>query len=271
MEHVKTTFFSAIILMTLFSGCIGQNSGCSDPYVKIGDSCCVDGDGNGVCDKEETQATTTMKSTSTILTTSSSTTTQAPATTTLVSTVETTSTAAGTTTTLKTCKSASDCGLPYLGGCTCQGEGVTKTIYKAVCNSGTCTYRGETEIDRCATGSEKEHCVSGYAKCITDDDYREYFVVPEDADLLTGLLSDSYSAKYLGYRFKTNNVLFPEDSRCFDDLRILIGVTKPNGKETEIVVLRNAWGRVDDIEVGLDSIKRTINGSIAPTLWVREV
>jgi hypothetical protein len=274
MKHSRTTF-SAIILITLFSGCIGQNGGCSDPYVKIGESCCVDGDANGICDKDESQTTTTVKSTTTVRSTTTTTTTQAPATTLPATAIETTTSTGRTTTTLKGCKAASDCGEPYLGGCTCQGEGVTKTLFKPVCNSGTCVWRGETQIDKCvqtASGnSEKEHCVSGYAKCIPDSEYREYYVMPEDAELLEGLTFDTYSAKYQGYKFKTNSVLFPADSKCFDDLRILIGVMKPNGKETVIEVLRETIGQVDSIEIGLDNIKRSNNGSVAPSMWIREV
>jgi hypothetical protein len=273
MEHGRATF-SAIILISLFAGCIGQNGGCSDPYVKIGDSCCVDGDGNGVCDKDEMQTTTTEKVTSTVRSTATTTSTQAPTTTLPATTMETTTTTGRTTTTLKGCKTASDCGQSYLGGCTCQGEGVTKTIFKPVCNSGTCTWRGETQIDKCAQGSgssEKEHCVSGYARCIPDSEYEEYFIIPDDADLLDGLTFDSYSARYQGYKFKTNSVLFPEDSKCFDDLRILVGVMKPNGKETEIEVTRDTIGKVDSIELGLEDITRTDNGSVAPRMWIREV
>ena len=277
MKHSRTMFFSAIILITLFSGCLGQNSGCSDPYVKIGDSCCVDGDGNGICDKDETQTTiTTEKSTTTIRsTTTTSTTTQAPETTTLVSTIETTTSAARTTTTLKICKTAADCGQSYLGGCTCQGVGVTKTNYKPICNAGVCTWRGETEIDKCVQessgSSEKEHCVSGYARCIPDSEYRDYFIMPDDAETIEGLTSESYSARYQGYRFKTNSIQYPEDSKCFDDLKILIGVMKPNGKETEIEVSRETTGRLDSIEVGLEDVKRTDIGTVAPRMWIREV
>ena len=276
MKHNRITIFSTIILITLFSGCLGQNSGCSDPYVKIGDSCCVDGDGNGVCDKAETQTTTTEKSTTTIRSTTTTTTTiQAPTTTAIATTIETTSSAGRTTTTLKGCKTAADCGEPYLGGCTCQGEGVTKTNYKPICNAGVCTWRGETEIDKCvqqdAGNSEKEHCVSGYARCIPDSEYQDYFIMPDDAETIDGLTSESYSARYQGYRFKTNSVQFPEDSKCFDDLKILIGVMNPNGKEMEIEVSRNKIGQVDSIEVGLEDIKRTDNGTVAPRMWVREV
>ena len=276
MKYHKTTF-TAIILITLFSGCLGQNNGCSDPYVKIGDSCCVDGDGNGVCDKDESQISSTVMSITTIISTTTTTTTQSSATTTTattIATIETTTSAGKTTTTLKACKAASDCGESYLGGCTCQGEGVTKTVYKPVCNSGTCIWRGETEIDKCVPGSvstEEEHCVSGYARCIPDSEYQDYFVMPDDAEILDGLTYDTYSVRYQGYKFKTNSVLFPEDSKCFDDMRILIGVMKPNGKETEIEVLRDTIGKVDSIEVGLLDIKRTVNGTVSPRMWIREV
>ncbi|MFZ2455030.1 MAG: hypothetical protein WAX07_00930 [Candidatus Altiarchaeia archaeon] len=273
MKQNRIIFFSAIILINLFSGCLGQNDGCSDPYVKIGDSCCVDGDGNGVCDKEEAP-TTTKEDTTTTLAAIGTSTTLAPTTTLPETTIATTTTAGRTTTTLKTCKAASDCGVSYLGGCTCQGDGVTRTVYKPVCNAGTCIWKGDAQIDKCRDGSgssEKEHCVSGYARCIPDSEYEEYFIMPDDAELLEGLTYGTYSVRYQGYRFKTNGVLFPEDSKCFDDLQILIGVMKPNGKETEIEVLRGTIGKVDDIEIGLEDIKRTDNGTVAPRMWIREV
>jgi len=277
MKQIRTTFFSAIILITLFCGCIGQNSGCSDPYVKIGDSCCVDGDANGICDKDDAQTlTTTKEDTTTRQATTSTTSTLAPASSTLPqTTVATTSSTQGkTTTTLKACKTAADCGTAYLGGCTCQGDGVTKTVYKPVCNAGACTWKGEAQIDKCRDGSgsgEKEHCVSGYARCISDSEYEEYFIMPDDAELLEGLAYDSYAAKYDSYKFRINNVEYPEDSRCFDDLLILIDVLKPDGKEKTLEISWNKPGDIGDIEIGLQDIKRTDNGTVTPRMWIKEV
>lgn len=264
---------SMVLFAALFCGCTGQeNGGCSDPYVLIGNACCVDGDGNGACDKDETPATTKEDTTTTRAATTT-TTTLAPATTLPETTVATTTTAGKTTTTQKTCKAAYECGVPYLGGCTCQGDGVTRTVYKPVCNAGTCVWKGDAEIDKCrdgSGGSDKEHCVSGYANCLSDDDYREYFVMPDDAELLEGLATE-YASGYDGYKFKVNSVLFPEDSKCFDDLQIIIGVMKPKGKETTVEISWNKRAEIDGIEIGLEEIKRTENGSVMPALWVRDV
>jgi len=127
-------------------------------------------------------------------------------------------------------------------------------------------------IDRCRDGSgntEKEHCVSGYANCISDDDYQEYIVMPEDAEVLTGL-SAEYTAGYDDYRFRIRDIQFPEDSRCYDDARILLDVMKPGGKEAAVEIRWNKHGEIDDLEIGLKDFRRGGNGSVTPTLWVME-
>ncbi len=273
MNQRNTSFFSAITLLILFQGCAWQNGGCADPYVKIGDSCCVDGDANGVCDIDEASApSTTEKVTTTIR---PSTTTIIASTTLFDTTIVSTTSFASTTTTLKSCRTASDCGQPYLGGCTCSGAGVAKTRYRPICAEGTCNWRGEVEVDKCVQqesgNRDKEHCVIGYARCIPDNEYLEYFITPEDAELLVGLNYVDYSAKYGSYKFKINKILLPEDSVCYDDAKIVIDVLNPKDKASQIEITRYQTAQTGSIETGLEDLKRGGNGTIIPTLWVRDI
>jgi len=75
---------------------------CPSPYIQVGSECCLDRDGNGICDKDETTATMAAETTSTAVV---ETTTREAVTTTV---------AASTTTTGKQalCGKNSDCGIP---------------------------------------------------------------------------------------------------------------------------------------------------------------
>lgn len=273
MKHGRTTVFLSIILITLFSGCLGQN-GCSSPYVKIGDSCCVDGDGNGVCDRDEAQTTSSTEKITSTSRPAATSTTLAPTTTSIADTIASTTSSASTSTTLKSCKTSADCGQPYLGGCTCSGEGVAKTRYRPICTNGACTWRGEVEVDKCvqqAGGSrDREHCVIGYARCIPDSEYQKYFILPEDAELLDKLSYSDYSAKYGSYKFRINNILIPGDSVCYDDVKIVLDVLNSKDKSSQIEITRDQTAKTGDIEIGLNDLKRTVNGTIIPTLWVMD-
>jgi hypothetical protein len=102
-----------VFLAVLFSGCIcseklgsimpsglGDEIVCNPPYIRFGDGCCLDADGNGLCDTDETltQSTTNPARTTTLPTVTlrqTTSTTQAHTTTT-VSSPRTTTTAAPT-------------------------------------------------------------------------------------------------------------------------------------------------------------------------------
>jgi len=61
-----------VCILILFSGCISQGPVCNKPYIQVGNDCCLDSVGNGICDKDRPIATTVP---STIKTTTSTTTT----------------------------------------------------------------------------------------------------------------------------------------------------------------------------------------------------
>jgi hypothetical protein len=58
---------TVLLLVSLFLGCVSQAPECNPPRIRVGDECCLDSDNDGVCDKH--QATTTLRSTTTLKTT----------------------------------------------------------------------------------------------------------------------------------------------------------------------------------------------------------
>jgi len=55
----KLITFGLLVGLILSVGCISQNQPpqetvtCNPPYIKVGNSCCLDQNGNGICDKDE--------------------------------------------------------------------------------------------------------------------------------------------------------------------------------------------------------------------------
>jgi hypothetical protein len=123
---------------------------CSPPYILVGRDCCLDGNGNGICDRDEVTTTT-----STTTTTSRATTTRA------TTTTEQTTT---TTTLAVKCKTNLDCGTPLdVNICyekaiykltdipMCRNPG-TPESYCYIYRSGTSPYGYTQKIQDCESG-----------------------------------------------------------------------------------------------------------------------
>jgi hypothetical protein len=155
-----------IVVSTLLSGCLtgpADSAGgadkvvCTAPYMRLADSCCLDRDGNGICDKDEAAPPTTQPPVEATETTQAPTTTIAP---------QTTSTLAQTTTTQAQtagCTMNSDCG-SQTTEMRCSDGDVVKYVQTPVCkNPGTpqanCISKVSTSAsENCAEGTD---CVNG--------------------------------------------------------------------------------------------------------------
>jgi hypothetical protein len=90
-----------LTILLLFAGCMQspQEIVCDPPYMRYGDSCCLDANNNGICDRDETP-TTIPQPTTTTIEAATTTTTAETTLTTLTETTITTSTTQTTTSTL---------------------------------------------------------------------------------------------------------------------------------------------------------------------------
>jgi hypothetical protein len=54
---MKTIPLVAVLVISVFAaGCIISQPTCNEPYILVGDTCCLDQNGNGICDADETPA-----------------------------------------------------------------------------------------------------------------------------------------------------------------------------------------------------------------------
>ncbi|MFH0863433.1 MAG: hypothetical protein V1875_10470 [Candidatus Altiarchaeota archaeon] len=144
----------AVSLILLLCGCIGgkKQAGsedaivCPPPYLRVGNECCLDRDGNDVCDRDETTTTEPAPTTTEEPTTSTEApTTTAPATTLAPTTTVSPSTTAPSTTSSTTLSTTTTSTLPL--PCTDTDGG------KVVELKGTVT-RGATVLtDRCESSA----------------------------------------------------------------------------------------------------------------------
>ncbi len=149
MEYKKILLCVLVLSVALLAGCTGESIVCKTPYIRVGSSCCLDRNDNGLCDTDET--TTTSSTTTTM---STSTTTTMPTTTSSTTTTSTTTTSSTTTT------NPSKCGQKYCVQIYTTGEcGRYSTIIQECIDSKT--------IRDCDTG-EKHKCGNG-SSCITDE------------------------------------------------------------------------------------------------------
>jgi hypothetical protein len=135
------------MVTVLVSACI-SGPVCSRPYTLVGGVCCLDEDGDGICDRDKPLATTTIQTTST---------TQSTTTTTRV--FRTT-----TTTTLwnpeAECLSVSDCVKHEDIICDDLGREVHVHYTPTLCSKNKCVYRSSREISAYPCGSW-QRCVDG--------------------------------------------------------------------------------------------------------------
>ena len=87
---MKKWFLPLILGFVLLAGCIQTQKSCIEPYVLIGEYCCLDDNGNGVCENYDTTTTMSTTTTSTTSTTRTTTTTSTTTSTTTTSTTTTT-------------------------------------------------------------------------------------------------------------------------------------------------------------------------------------
>lgn len=124
LVHVFSCSMRLVLILSLillFCGCTSDSASettsttqgivCLDPYILVGNDCCLDKDGNGICDRDET-STSVMPAapSSSTVSTSIATTSMAPTTTARVTTtVKQTTTTEAPTTTTTTLHSAYEC------------------------------------------------------------------------------------------------------------------------------------------------------------------
>lgn len=57
---MRWTLLATIALLTmLIASCANTGPVCNEPYIKVGDTCCLDSSGSGVCDRDEREPTVT--------------------------------------------------------------------------------------------------------------------------------------------------------------------------------------------------------------------
>jgi hypothetical protein len=126
---------------------------CNPPYIRVGNECCLDLDGNGICDSDET---TTTKVTTTVVETTS--TTQF-----LDSSPdeETPEDSPG-------CETIYDCETVEIIRCNDNGEVVYSRQTPISCRDGVCRFRASREISSYPCGMN-ERCIPG-SGCVHQDD-----------------------------------------------------------------------------------------------------
>ncbi|MFH0863103.1 MAG: hypothetical protein V1875_08770 [Candidatus Altiarchaeota archaeon] len=156
--------------MTVLSGCICDPPNdpdaklvCNQPYIQVGNSCCLDRNKNGICDADE--LTTTTRATTP--TTAAPTTTSAPVTTqTMPATVTTTVT---TTVPAVACSMNKDCG-DVINYTKCYNGNVVMYVETPICTNpgkpaAQCIKKSKTNAyEACPEGTK---CIS--AECVLED------------------------------------------------------------------------------------------------------
>lgn len=130
---------AVIITIVLASGCTQQSQEpaptttseefCKAPYIRLGKGCCLDKDGNSICDQDEKPKETTSVQTTVPTTTTEETTTTLQETTTIAETIE--------------CRQSSDCG---------------QSIEQRVCHNGDVFRQRVTYLCRKA-GTPESQCI----------------------------------------------------------------------------------------------------------------
>jgi len=122
MKMEKTIL--AIALTALILGCISQPA-CEQPYMDIGGRCCLDSNGNGLCDEKEATSTTLGQT---------------------------------TPTTPGACSIDGDCGIPEPGNMFCGDKEVLQYVTTYRCVDNECVgERNRTVVTQCG---EDETCIN---------------------------------------------------------------------------------------------------------------
>lgn len=199
-----------------------------------------------------TTTTTTTPSPSTVPT---STTTSTTKTTTSTTTTSSSTTITTTTTTQPVqCGSNPDCGDEYYSGTYfCNNDVVSLLKCKPRCVLGICKEKCEIEpIDKCG---RNETCLPGRRFCVDEWEF-------ENVTSILEIYPDRYVAGYKGYKFRLNYTVY---SSPYETSAILIDVVKPDGMKTQMMSRWDIEGTIDDLEVGIYSIKRS-----SAVIWIQK-
>lgn len=276
-------------------------AGCERPYAKIGDECCRDENGNGICDldesgetletlPEEIRTTSTKQVSSTIRASSTTTTSLNAPTSTMAETVTTSATSSSTmnitsTTQAQTnasgqCALNADCGIAYYGSCICSNNNVVQTKYIPMCLNGTCKWRSKSETLTCKRVSESsdeaknkssERCVMGYGRCITNEEFDLFLTAKSDTTIIEKVGMESFSKDYKGYSFRNKKAAFRSgESRCYENIYFTIEVKNPDGTISETDISWDKYAKVGSIQVKVGGIVKDVNGKDNPVLWLKD-
>ena len=267
-------------------------SGCERPYAKIGDECCRDENGNGICDLDETgepletlpaqeRSTTTNQATSTLKKPSTTSTTLPITASTITSgTVNATTTTQAQTNAPGKCALNADCGLAYYGSCVCSNNNVMQTKYIPMCLNGTCKWRSVSETLTCkrvaetsdeAKSNASERCVMGYGRCITNEEYDTFLTTKADTTIIDKMSLESFSKDYNGYSFRNKKETYlPGESRCNENIYFTIEVKNPSGAISETDISWDKYAAVGPIQIKVGGIVKDDNGKDNPVLWVKK-
>ncbi len=125
---------------------------------------------------------------------------------------------------------------------------------KPRCVLGICKERCEIEpIDKCG---RNETCLSGRRFCVKEWEFENITAIVE-------IYSDRYVTGYKGYKFRLNYTVYISS---FETSAILIDVIKPEGTETQIMSRWDIEGKIDDLEIGIYSIKRS-----STIIWIQRI
>lgn len=231
--------------LILFSGCIQTSQTvCNPPYIQVGGGCCLDQDGNSVCDKDEQASTTIDAETSTIVTettTHSATTTVAGMQATATGPATTsTSTLTTSTSVSAACSSSDDCPEQQEGRLRCDGDKIVKDVTTFYCaNPGTneAMCKGRVKMQAVKQCSGETSCLAG--QCV--DEYGETTTLSSNC-AWTQAECDDYCLDSCSARGMTvSNCYLDEDScRCSANCGIIVATTTA-GTQTSTSTLEPAF------------------------------
>lgn len=125
--------------------------------------------------------------------------------------------------------------------------------YLPRCIGGVCKEKvGIQLIDKC---HRNETCVPGRKRCLKSGEV-------ENVTAFVEIYPDRFTG-YKGYRFRLNYTVYISP---YETSAILMDVIKPDGTETQIMSRWDIEGKIDELEIGIYSIKRS-----SAIIWIREI
>jgi len=149
----------------------------------------------------------------------------------------------------------SDCGEEYYAGTyICYKDDVALMKYLPRCINGVCKEKVEIQpIDKC---HRNETCVPGRKRCLEQGKM-------ENVSAFVEIYPDRYVTGYKGYEFRLNYTVYISP---YETSAILIDVIKPDGTEKQIMSRWDIEGKIDELEIGIYSIKRS-----SIVIWIQKV